>query len=148
MSSGLLKIKDSKVHTDAQNDTASTENLPLAIGVWLTAANAFIENTDITGTHSGIQSGSSTSNVGGEVYINGGILKAYNHGGLYAAGGKVYIRDAILRCGDYDGIFDYTSDEVFESGYLVKPFANLYVAGDGTTVYLDGCSLDSDGVLL
>lgn len=143
MSSGLLKIKDSVVHTDAQNDAAA-ENYPLAIGLWLTGCKAFLENTNVTGTHSGIQFGDG-STEGEELYVNGGILKAYSHGGIYATrGSKVCVRDAVLRCGDYDGIFDYASDEVFESGYLVKPFANLYVAGDGTTVYLDGCTLDSD----
>lgn len=143
MTSGLLKIKDSVVHTDAQNDTAA-ENCPLAIGLWLTGCKAFLENTNVTGTHSGVQFGDG-STEGEELYVNGGILKAYAHGGIYAVrGSKVCVRDAVLRCGDYDGIFDYTSDEVFESGYLVKPFSNLYVAGDGTTVYLDGCSLDSD----
>jgi hypothetical protein len=143
MSSGLLKIKDSVVHTDAQNDTAA-ENYPLAIGLCLTGCKAFLENTNVTGTHSGVQFGDG-STEGEELYVNGGILKSYSHGGIYATGGsKVCVRDAVLRCGDYDGIFDYTSDEVFESGYLVKPYANLYVAGEGTTVYLDGCALDSN----
>lgn len=143
MTSGLLKIKDSIVHTDAQNDTA-TENYPLAIGLWLTGCKAFLENTNVAGTHSGIQFGDG-STEGEELYVKGGILKSFAHGGIYAVGGsKVCVRDAILRCGEYDGIFDYTSDEVFESGYLVKPYSNLYVAGDGTTVYLDGCTLDSD----
>lgn len=140
----VLKIKDSIIHTDAQNDSAEGTT-PYAIGILLYGnVKGFLENTNVTGTHSGIQCGDKNYE-GEELYVKGGILKSFAHGGIYAVGGsKVCVRDAILRCGAYDGIFDYTSDKVFESNYLNKPFSNLYVSGDNTTVYLDGCSLDSN----
>lgn len=140
----VLKIKDSIIHTDAQNDSAEGTT-PYAIGILLYGnVKGFLENTNVTGTHSGIQCGDKNYE-GEELYVKGGILKSFAHGGIYAVGGiKVCVRDAILRGGAYDGIFDYTSDEVFESNYLNKPFSNLYVGGDNTTAYLDGCSLDSN----
>ena len=135
-----IKVKDSKIHADAQGCQA-VNNKPLSIGIFDDSnkpKTILLENTDVTGTHCGVQNSGEA-----QLYVNGGTLTGFSHGGIYTIG-DTYVRDAILRCGNYDGIFDYTSEENFTSGYINKPLANLYVAGTGTNVYLDGCTLNSE----
>ena len=136
-----VTIDNSKIFTDATGDTANSEEA-IAIGVVVTSfATLRCYNSEVVGTHSGIQSS-------GNLYVSGGTYNGYSHGGFYfvhSTDNEAYINDAIIQVGMYTGQFT----DIYP-GSAVNPLAGFYYGNaDGTAlnskVYMDGCLIQGKG---
>lgn len=137
-------IKNSAIIADAPGSDALDE---CSIGINIVgvtedypATCCYVENTNIYGTHSGIQNK-------GNLYVRGGILSGWSHGGLYTIHGpdeQVFLKDVQLWGGYYDGQFDISlleaggrgSNCYFGYGWYISATSNRGPGGDS---YLDGC---------
>jgi hypothetical protein len=94
--------------------------------------NCYLNNCNVYGTHSGIQSS-------GNLYVNGGTYTGYCHGGFYfnhKSNVEAYVNDALMRAGNYEGEFDY-------SGKTSDIYGAFYIGGtNNVEVYLDNCTID------
>lgn len=131
----VVHIANSTIFTDARGAHVEQSQ---SIGIH-TAGTLFCKDTDATGTHSGI-----SNSTGGKLYVSGGALKGFSHGGMYlshGADGIAYIRDADIRCGGYEGQFT----EEYATVNLNHELASLYLggaSGSNTVAYLDGCTIN------
>jgi hypothetical protein len=139
--SGVFKIKDCKIHTDAPgNNAAHTRSIGIK-----NYATLFLENTDVFGTYVGVMNSVSGQRIG-NLYISGGTLTGHGYGGIFAEQGEtgtIFAKDCIVRCDNYEGAFDYISEDRYTS-YLSKPYANFYTQEAGTSIYFDGCTIDNN----
>ena len=144
-------VEDSYVNTDAPGSDATEE---LSYGVrnahaeytkygTFVPATMYMRNTEVYGTHSGIYNT-------GSLYVRGGVLSGWSHGGLYTMHDAIYnsavcLKDVLLRSGFYNG---YCEMEYITPGELQS---NCYIGGtanqlaQGGDVYMDGCTFDSAG---
>lgn len=94
--------------------------------------NCYLNNCNVYGTHSGIQSS-------GNLYVNGGTYTGYCHGGFYfnhKSNVEAYVNDALMRAGNYEGEFDY-------SGKTSDIYSAFYIGDtNNVEVYLDNCTID------
>lgn len=90
-----------------------------------------MNNCNVSGTHSGIQSK-------GELYVNGGTYEGFGHGGFYFTGNDIvsYVENATIK--DCDMPSGYTQNAGDNK-------AGLYIGGgngnDNIVVYMNNCSV-------
>lgn len=141
---GILNIADSVVIGDAPGDNADEEH---SYGIY-NGGYANVKNCEVFGTLAGI----SNHNV---LYVSGGTLTGYSHGGLYVAHGKngaLYARDCLIRCGHYVGIHtDLFDESIPRTESTTDPYGSMYVGGgsgdnssDIKTAYFDGCTFGDE----
>ena len=139
-----LNIADSVVIGDAPGDNADEEH---SYGIY-NGGYANIKNCEVFGTLAGI----SNHNV---LYVSGGTLTGYSHGGIYVAHGEngaLYARDCLIRCGHYVGIHtDLFDESVPRTESTTDPYGSMYVGGgsgdnssDIKTAYFDGCTFGDE----
>lgn len=101
----------------------------LSIGI-SNDGTAVLNDCNVFGTHSGVQSR-------GSITVNGGIYESIGHGGIYFCGGGTvsYVKRATLRdCQAPEG-FEHTSS-ANQAGFYIGGSS-----GNGVTVYMDSCTI-------
>lgn len=125
---------DSYIFADARSGHVNDINI--AIGINNTGVLTCID-TNVVGPHSAIQSS-------GDIYINGGTLSGFSHGGVYLVHGaenQAYINNAILKFGVYEGIFEDFSADAYASFYI----GQSELDSPGISVYMDSCTIEGQG---
>lgn len=131
-----LNIANSTIFADAPDNSVDRNGYSIGI---LNAGTLYANNTNVSGTHSGIE-------TAGNTYIRGGVYTSCSHGGLYIStngAGETFVNDATISCGDYTGVHDST---LFSNVKL----AALYFGAsgedsNGEVAYFDGCIIDATG---
>lgn len=130
-----LTIVDSTIFADAPDN--STDRNGLSIGIH-NYGILYSTNTDVCGTHSGMQ-------TEGNVCIYGGTYTSCSHGGLYLVAngkGKTLVKDATIACSDYTGIHDASA---FSNSKLAALYLGSSSNSNGEIAYFDGCTIDATG---
>jgi hypothetical protein len=133
-SSGLVKCLNSYIFADARSGHIDDANY--AVGIFSSGTLTCID-TNVIGPHSAI-------NTKGDVYVKGGTLSGFSHGGLYFTHGaenQAYINNATLKFGVYEGIFE---------DFSATAYAGFYIGLDsfdspGISVYMDSCTIEGQG---
>lgn len=131
-----LNIANSTIFADAPDNSVDRNGYSIGI---LNEGTLYANNTNVSGTHSGIE-------TLGNMYIRGGVYTSCSHGGLYIStngAGETFVNDATILCGDYTGVHDST---LFSNAKL----AALYFGAsgedsNGEVAYFDGCIIDATG---
>lgn len=138
-SGAKMTVINTNVFADATESSGSGPNN--GIGISNTGEMKFYSGS-VYGVHSGIQ-----NSENGKLYVYGGTLDGYGHGGIYfaqGANGEAYVENAILKSGEYNGQHD-------ESKFTTIHGGSFYIGGgtaannSNNKVYMNGCTLTSVG---
>ena len=136
-SSAKMTVINTNVFADSTESSGSGSNN--GIGISNTGEMKFYSGS-VYGVHSGI-----TNSANGKLYVYGGTLDGYGHGGIYFAqgtSGEAYVENATLKSGEYNGKHD-------ESKFTTIHGGSFYIGGgdqpnnSNNKVYMNGCTLTS-----
>lgn len=130
---GNMTIKRCAVFADAEGSHADADS---SCGVNFNGDTLTCIDSEVTGTHSGVQ-------CSGNLFVKGGTFRGYSHGGFYLIHSPehyAYINNATIRFGEYMG-----NQENFTGSALAGFYFGKDTGSKGISAYIDGCTIEGKG---